>query len=736
MTSEIKRVVFQPQGRQGDIAPGTTLLEAARKLGVEIESICGGNQTCGKCKIVVEEGDFAKFDVQSVADNLTPAGKREREYAKKFKFGPGTRLSCACQVLGDLVIRVPEESQIRKQVIRKSVGIERELSVDAAMRLYYVELATPDLKDHRGDWQRLADELKQVHGLTNLHIDPLVLRHLQPALSASNRRITVTVWDDSPAAGEGESVSQAKAEVVHLQPGFTDNIYGISVDVGTTTLAAHLCHLRTGEIISTASCMNPQVSYGEDLMSRVSYAMMNADGTERMHQVVIQGLNGLIAEVTKEAEISASDVVEMVIVANTTMHHLLLGVNPIELGGAPFSLVTHDAIDIKARDLNLQIAIGGYIHLPPNEAGHVGADNVGVLVAEAPYKQDRQQLVIDIGTNGELLLGNREKMLSASSPTGPAFEGAQIKHGMRAAAGAIERIRIDPATLDVRFKIIGQDEWVQSTSLPAEAERTEEINGSAKVDSKAGARRKRQDLLNPTLRASGICGSGIIEGIAELFMAGLVAPNGRFVGLDHPRVRTGLGDGGGMAEFVLAWPHETSTGEEIVVHSEDIRAIQLGKAALYAGAKLLMSRMGLTEVDNVVLAGGFGSYIDPKHAMIIGLIPDCDLANVQAVGNAAGDGARMMLLDKNKRHESQWAARWVRYIETAVEPSFQDEFVGSLDIPHATDKFSHLDALMNEARSQWPEDRLVAYAVATDGGRAQRSSGDERAARRARRARR
>ena len=720
------RVVFQPAGRQGDVAAGTTLLEAARRLGVEIESICGGHQTCSKCKVLVEEGDFAKFAIRSAAEHLTPAGEREIEYARKHNFSDGARLSCACQVTGDLVIRVPEESQTRKQVVRKAAGVERAISVDAPMRLYYVELPAAELKDHRGDWQRLTDEMRSVHGLENLRIDPAILPSLQPALAAGKRALTVTLF-------EGR-------EVVRVQPGFHDALYGMAFDVGTTTVAGHLCHLRTGEILATASRMNPQVPYGEDLMSRVSYAMVNPDGTQRMHRAIIDGLNELIAEACVDAGIAPSDLVELVIVGNTTMHHLILGVNPQELGGAPFSLVTHDALDVKARDLGIAIARGGNIHMPPCEAGHVGADNVGVLVAEAPYSQDEQMLVIDIGTNGEILLGNREKMFSASSPTGPAFEGAQILHGMRAAAGAMERIRIDPATLDVRYRLIGKDEWVESKEeigysiLGSDDPSMSPPNTQYPISNTRQA--KRDAILNPALKASGICGSGIIEAIAELLTAGVLAPNGRFVEIEHPRLRTGLGDGGGKAEFVLAWPHETSTGRAITVHSDDVRAIQLGKAALYAGTKLLMARLGLESVDRIVLAGGFGSYIDPKHALLIGLIPDCELAKVTAVGNAAGDGARMMLLDKAKRAEAQWAARWVRYVETAVESGFQDEFVGAINLPHASDPFPHLQAYVDGCRQQWSADRREAIAVMENSGGGQRTSRADRAARRAERTQR
>ncbi len=722
------RVIFQPLGRQGDIPIGTTLLEAARQLGVEIESICGGHQTCRKCKVLVENGDFPKFGVRSAAEHVTAPGERERVSAERFQFEANARMSCACQVRGDLVIQVPEESQTRKQVVRKAAGVERPITVDAAMRLYYVELPPAPLKDHRGDWERLCDELRAVHGLTELRADLTVLRTLQPALAAENRAVTVTVWQER--------------EVVRVLPGFHDRLYGVAVDVGTTTVAGHLCDLRTGEILATASRMNPQVPFGEDLMSRVSYAMMNADGVARMHAAIIEGLNGVVADLCDDAalasddlapaELAPTDIVEMVLVGNTTMHHLLLGVDPRELGGAPFSLVTHGALDVKARDLGLHIAPGGNIHIPPCEAGHVGADNVGVLVAEAPYTQDANLLILDIGTNGEILLGNRARVLSASSPTGPAFEGAQIHHGMRAAAGAIERVRIDPATLDVTYKIIGREEWIESHEAETEVGRLEA--DGAPLSPVEHRRRKREAILNPALRAAGICGSGIIEAVAELFKAGLLAPNGRFIEATHPRLRVGLGEGGGKAEFVLAWPHETSSGRAIVVHSDDIRAIQLGKAALYAGSKLLMQRLNLTTVDKIVLAGGFGSYIDPLHAMILGLIPDCALEQVQAVGNAAGDGARMILLDKSKRAEAQWAARWVTYVETAVEPSFQEEFVAALDLPHAVDPFPHLRELLDAARAQWSPDRLAAVEAIVGAGRGGRASREDRAARRTQRA--
>ena len=701
------RVVFQPNGRQGELPYGANLLEAARRLGVEIESICGGHQTCGKCKVIVEEGQFAKLGIVSSAAHLSPPGERERQYAERRGFEAAARLSCACSVTGDVVIRVPEESQTRKQVVRKAAGIERSLTVDPILRLYYVELPPAHLKDHRGDWERLADELYQVHGLQNLRMDWAALRELQTALAASGRCVTCTIWNDQ--------------EVVRVQADFHDQLFGVAMDVGTTTVAAHLCHLRTGELLASASRMNPQVPYGEDLMSRVSYAMLHEDGTQRMHQAIIATTNEIIGELCSRAGILVHDVVELVVVGNTTMHHIFLNINPREIGGSPFSLATHGALNVKARDLGLDIAPGANVYVPPCEAGHVGADNVGVLIAEAPYAQESQMLVIDIGTNGEILLGNRRQLLSASSPTGPAFEGAQILHGMRAADGAIERVRIDPATLDVQYRIIGREEWIASPAQPADSPHAApEGKAEPAALTPSDRRQRRESILNPQLLASGICGSGIIEAVAELFLAGLIGANGRFVTIQHPRLRTGLGNGGGKAEFVLAWPHETSTGQEIVIHADDVRAIQLAKAALYAGAKLLMQRLQLDKVDRIALAGGFGSYVDPRHAMVLGLIPDCDLSRVQAVGNAAGDGARIMLLDKGKRGEADWAARWTTYIETAAEPEFQDQFVAAIEIPHSVDPYPHLQPILDEARGQWTQERVAAIAALANASRNRR----------------
>jgi uncharacterized 2Fe-2S/4Fe-4S cluster protein (DUF4445 family) len=481
-------------------------------------------------------------------------------------------------------------------------------------------------------------------------------------------------------------------------------------------MVAHLAELRTGQVLATESCMNPQISYGEDLMSRVSYIMEHGDGLATLHRAVIEALNGLIEDATAVAGLRNDDVSDLVVVGNTIMHHIFLGMDPLDLGGAPFAPAIKEAVNIKARDLGLRVGRGAIVYVPPVEAGYVGADNVAAIIAEEPHRRNEITLLIDVGTNGEIVLGNRQRLLSASSPTGPAFEGAQVRHGMRAAPGAIERVRIDPATLAVQWKVIGREGWVESevsgvryqvsggTLHAAAAAGDGEVPLSAKEAREARRRRRAEEQA--VVKAAGICGSGIIEAIAELFKAGVLDASGRFVA-DAPTPR--LGWDGAKGYFVLAWPHETSTGRDILVHADDIRAIQLAKAALYAGAKLLMRHYGLAEVDRIVLAGAFGSYIDPEHAMILGLIPDCDLSHVLAVGNAAGDGALLMLLSRAKRLEAEELAGSVGHIQTATDAHFQDEFVGAISIPHASDPFPHLEPVLAPAEAM----RIVRPAAAS-----------------------
>ena len=654
-------LILMPSGRREQVREGTNLLEAAEAMGVQIESICGGRQTCAKCHVVVEEGSFDKHGITSRSDHLTPRTQEEIQRLEENQL-TGQRLACAACVQGDLLITVPEESRAQKQVIRKTAST-KVIEVDPAVRQFYVEVEPARLGEHRGDWGRLQDALEAEWGLDDLEIDLEALRGLQSALREKDWKVTAAVWN--------------RKRVIEVLPGYQEGVYGLAVDVGSTTVASYLHDLRTGELLATASMMNPQVSYGEDLMSRVSFINNRRDGLRKMHEAVVEAVNTLAAQAAREAGIRARNLQEITLVGNTTMIHILLGISPTELGGAPFALANRDAVDIPARELGLRLHPGANAHILPAEAGHVGADNLGVMIAEQPHLQEGRTLTVDVGTNAEIVLTGPGVMLSASSPTGPAFEGGQISAGMRAAPGAIERVRIDPETKEPRFRVIGEASWSDTWSL-GEGVPLEE---------------------QPQHLASGICGSGIIEVVAELFLSGLLAGSGRF----NPQIETDRmlwDEKRRKGAYILAGPEESSSGNPLLITQEDIRNIQLAKAALYAGAKLLMNRSGVTEIDRVILAGAFGSYIDPKHALVLGLFPDCDLEQVHAVGNAAGDGARFALLNIEKRREAQRLADQIRYIETAVDQDFQDEFVKAMHIPHRTDPFPHLaDLLPDQPRS-------------------------------------
>jgi uncharacterized 2Fe-2S/4Fe-4S cluster protein (DUF4445 family) len=653
---ETYQVILMPSGRRGKVKRGTNLLRAAEEIGVELESICGGRQTCGKCQVIVESGYFPKHGISSYSDHLSPPQEQEITYCQEHGIH-GRRLACAAEVVGDLLITVPEESQARKQVIAKA-ATDRFIEVDAAIRQVYVEVEPAMLGDPRGDWERLCAALEEQWGLCDLSIDSKVLPNLQAVMRAEAFNVTVTLWQEK--------------EVVRVQPGYCEGIYGLAVDVGSTTIAAHLCDLRTGAVLATQAAMNPQVRFGEDLMSRVSYATSEPQGMARLNRMVINTISDLAGKVASISDIAKDDIMDAVIVGNTVMHHILLGINPVELGRAPFALALFSPLDLRARDLGLGLNQAARIHLLPLIAGHVGADNVGVMLAEAPHEQDDSMLVVDVGTNAEIVLGNRQQLLVASSPTGPAFEGAQITHGQRAAPGAIERVRIDPETLDAQYRVIGFDSWI----VPQENE-----------------------SIPPEAKPTGICGSGIIEAIAEMFLAGIINANGLF-NEDASKRSSRVRYQGRTGEYVLVDKKHSATGLPIVITQNDVRAIQLAKAALYAGTKLLMQERGIVKVDRVVLAGAFGSFISPFHAMVLGLIPDCDLDNVVAVGNAAGDGARIALLNIKLRQKAEQLARWVNYVETPLAASFQDEFVAALNLPHASDPFPHLDQFLPKAIPQ------------------------------------
>lgn len=643
---DMVKVVFTPSGRRGSFPVNTPLLHAARVLGVDIDSVCGGRGLCGRCQIVCAEGSFAKHQIDSHSSHLSEVCATEIKYGeRKAPLANGRRLSCHTLLLDDVVIDVPPESQVHRQIVRKDAEY-KDISLDPSTRLYYVQVEEADMHVPKGDLQRLMDGLEQEWQLSNLTCNNNLLKTLQPVLAEGKRGITVAVHKNQ--------------RIIAHWPGFRDKAYGVAIDVGSTTIAAHLCDLSTGEVISTASQMNPQIRFGEDLMSRVSYVMMHPEGSEEMTLVIREALNSLFVEVTAAVDANVEDILEVSLVANPIMHHILLGISPVELGGAPFALTTDAAVEMPAAELDLNINEGGLIYILPCIAGHVGADTAGMILSEEPQNQDKMTLLVDVGTNAEIVLGNRDRLLACSSPTGPAFEGAQISCGQRAAAGAIERVRICPDTLEPRFKVIGCDLWSDEEGF----DRAVQSHG-----------------------VTGICGSGIIEVVAEMYLAGLVTVDGVVDG-DLVKRTPRILQNDRTWSYILHTP--SSDEAPIAVTQNDIRQIQLAKAALYAGVKLLMDHMGTQKVERIRLAGAFGSHINVQHAMVLGLIPDCVLEEVSSAGNAAGTGARIALLNNQSRDVIETLVKNIEKIETALEPRFQDYFVDAMAFPNKKDCFPNL----------------------------------------------
>ncbi|MBW2492782.1 MAG: DUF4445 domain-containing protein [Deltaproteobacteria bacterium] len=679
-------IIFQPSGCRGKITKHLTVLEAAQELGENIESLCGGKGTCGKCRILVSEGYFPKYEIDSRRKNLSIWQKTEANFINKKQKTEGFRLACCAEIKGDVLAFVPEESRAAKQVVSKRL---RPVTVpyDPIVEKYDLIIGPPSKNGSQGDLERLLDALGNQYGLEDLgcDIDTLypcdidVLRKLPSRLRERSWHVTVSVWMDR--------------EIIRILPGKVLDSFGVAIDIGTTTVVASLVHLNSMQILDTQYIMNPQVKYGEDVISRINYLVHNKDGLSQMSADIIGALNRMIEalldstwpddadyqETTEAFNYShvqnqrakteenflcliPEDIEDVSIVGNTIMHHIFLKLDPRHVAIAPFPPVVQKSLNIKARNLGLNICPSAYVHILPNEAGFVGADNVAVLTAEAPYKSDQIQLIIDIGTNGELVLGNKERLLSTSCATGPAFEGAEITSGMRAAPGAIERIAVDPETHEVAYKVVGYDAW-SNYAEPGE------------------------------LQVRGICGSGIMDVLAEFYRSGIITKSGAFQQNQvSPRFR--INSATKHREFVIAWANETAIGRDITITQKDIRQIQLAKAAIYTGCKLLMREWGTDRVDVVKIAGGFGIHMDPVKTLIMGMIPDCDPNQIIPIGNAAGIGALVTLLNREKRSESDWVAQMVEYVDLALLKGFKNEFVEALHIPHKKDPFPHLEPIL------------------------------------------
>ena len=603
---------------------------------------------CGRCQVMPAEGSFPKHAIDSRAESLSSFSATEKSYASRRKnLATGRRLSCQAQILGDVVIDVPADSQVHRQVVRKDAD-HRDITLNASVHPYFVEVREADMHDPKGDLERIMEALESGWDLEGLRCDPAVLPGLQAIVRDGNWQVTVAVRNDN--------------EIAAVWPGLKRAVFGVAIDIGSTTIAAHLSNLATGAVLASGGMMNPQIRFGEDLMSRVSYVMMHPEGAQEMTAVVRKGINDLLHNVCNDAGIEPTEILDLTVAGNPIMHHLFLGLSPVELGGAPFALATDQSIDIRAHDVELEVNAGARVYVLPCIAGHVGADAAAVVLSEEPYLAEDMTLVVDVGTNAEIVLGNKERLLACSSPTGPAFEGAQISCGQRAAPGAIDRVRIDPETLESRIHVIGSELWSDDV-----------------------------DFNNATsdFGVTGICGSGIIEAVAEMYLAGILTEDGVIDGaLANKSTR--------IIQDDRTWSYLLYEGERrITVTQNDVRQIQLAKAALYAGIKLLMDKVGVSSVDRIRLAGAFGNHIDAKYAMAIGLIPDCLLENVGSAGNAAGTGARIALLNTDARLEIEAVVRSIEKIETAIEAKFQDYFVDAMAFPHKTDPFPLLFSVVD-----------------------------------------
>lgn len=620
--SAAKRVVFTPSGLSKEVAGGETILASAHQAGVAIRSLCGGQGNCRQCWVRIIEGSHSKHGIEVSADSVTAPTEIEQRMAGRIKRYAGMRLACRTHIQGDVLVDVPETSQEHLTNISKS-NAAREFSLQPTIRLLQVELAEATMDDNPSASENLLARLAEqgVEARINYHL----LSALQQQIEDFKGRLTVALRDDQ--------------EVVAIYPPDTTVVVGGAVDIGSTTLALYVHDLLSGELLFESSAMNPQIRFGEDLMSRVSYVMMNKGGDRDMTLAVREKLIEMVSEACKKLELEQDKLLEMVLVGNPIMHHLFFGISPVPLGQAPFTVANRDWMEVSAFDLSLDLHPTTRVAFLPLIAGHVGADTAAAYLSEIDSMQAQTSLLVDIGTNAEIMLAKDGVVYATSSPTGPAFEGAEISAGVRASHGAIERVRIDPETLSVSFKVIGVDAWSDTPEF-AEGEH----------------------------RAIGICGSGIIEVMVCLAQAGLIDKGGLFVQSRAPERFDKVDN---TARFLLVDQGENS----IYIEQTDVRSIQLAKAALYAGVQLLMDYHQCTGFDQVLLAGAFGSHLDPDYVADLDLIPGAAKEHIKSVGNAAGVGATKALLDTRERDRIIDEVRKVRKIESANEPNFQEYFV-------------------------------------------------------------
>ncbi len=646
------RIVFTPSGLDGTVESGITVLDAARKLGADIDSVCGGRGICGRCQITPSFGSFSKWGIDAVESSLSERSEGEINYKGKRALVEGNRLGCMAKVCGDMVIDVPAMSQVHRQIVRKDLDLG-VIVVDPTFSLFYIAVTPSELGDDVTASQVIRDAIAEQHNIARPTISNTALAQVNRAIDKGDGGATIAI--------KRSEVDGVAGNIVAAWPGFVETMFGIAIDIGSTTVAGHLIDLTTGEVMSSSGVMNPQIRFGEDLMSRVSYVMMNKGGEKELTTVIRNAINELVHELADKADITPDKILEVVMVGNPIMHHILLGIDPTPLGAAPFVLATSEATFGAAEELDIHLPNASF-YVGPCIAGHVGADTAAAILSEGPHRGSSMQLLIDVGTNAEIVLGDTSRQFAASSPTGPAFEGAQLSCGQRATAGAIEKVRIDPVTFEPRFRAIGIDMWSDEPGFSEAVQDTP---------------------------VTGVCGSGIIEVIAEMYLAGIISQDGVVQGsLVEKTPRVVVDDR--TFSYLLYENGDT----KLFITQNDIRAIQLAKAALRAGIDLLVEHAGSPEVHDIRLAGAFGAHIDPTYAMVLGLVPDCPLPGVRSVGNSAGTGAAKALLSRAQRREMEHTVTHVTKIETATEPRFQDLFVAAMAFPHAYAPMPNLSTLV------------------------------------------
>jgi uncharacterized 2Fe-2S/4Fe-4S cluster protein (DUF4445 family) len=623
------RIIFQPYGKRAEAITGSTILDVARDTGVNISSVCGGEGRCGKCRIIIRMGN----------ELLSSPSKFEKRVFSEEDLSNGFRLACqtTAQHEGAVTVEVPAESRIDQHRLLL-MGSEKKVKLAPAVRKVLVALEKPSLSDTRSDVDRLLDALDSKIGLRPI-VDYETLKKVPRVVRKKDWIVTVTLWNNR--------------EIIAIQPGEISGCYGFAVDVGTTKLAGYLLDLSNGKIVTTASATNPQIPYGEDVISRIRFATENPENLVKLQQTVIEGVKQLIKDTCKDSGVSPDDIYEMTVSGNTAMHHIFLGIPPDNVALMPYPAALQSSMNVKARELLLNFNRGAYVYVLPTIAGFVGGDAVADILATGINEADKLSMLVDIGTNTEIVLGNKDRLVTCSCASGPAFEGAHIKHGMRASTGAIEQVWIDPDTFDVGYKTVE--------------------NGQPR----------------------GLCGSAIVDVVAELFKTKLIDKSGRFNRtLDTPRLRMNEK----YAEFVIAWKKEGLAETDIVVTQGDIRVVQLAKAAIYTGASILMKHLNVKfhEIQKVFLAGAFGTYVDPLNAKVIGMYPDVSLEKVQFVGNTSGSGARMTLLSVEAREVTEKIAKFVEYVELGADSSFQNEFLKATYLPHQeVNRFPSLAKLLD-----------------------------------------